>query len=243
MHMIQIKNVTKKYGDKTAVDNLSLDIKDGEILGLLGPNGAGKSTTLKMITGITDITSGKIIIDGFDIKEKPEEAKECFGFVLDSPDMFLRLKAIDFLTYIGNIYGMDKNTLFKNIDEFSQLLDIKNNLNEYIKTFSHGMRQKIMVLASIIHEPKTWILDEPMTGLDPKSQHTIKELMKEHALKGNAVLFSTHVLETAEKLCDRVAIMNEGKLIAIDTLDNLKANSSQQDLEEIFLRMTANENE
>ena len=239
--MIEINNVSKMYGRKLAVDNLTLTVRDGEILGLLGPNGAGKSTALKMITGITDITSGNILIDGHDITNDAERAKENFGFVLDSPDMFLKLKGIEFLKYIGIIYGVDKNRLKSNILKYSSVLEIDTNLNQYIQSYSHGMRQKIMVVASLIHEPKTWILDEPLTGLDPKSQHTIKELMREHTKKGNAVLFSTHVLETAEKLCDRVAIIDNGKLIIVDTLDNLYKKNEDNSLEEIFLRLTTNE--
>ncbi len=239
--MIEINNVSKMYGSKLAVDNLTLTVRDGEILGLLGPNGAGKSTALKMITGITDITSGNILIDGHDITNDAERAKENFGFVLDSPDMFLKLKGIEFLKYIGIIYGVDKNRLKSNILKYSSVLEIDTNLNQYIQSYSHGMRQKIMVVASLIHEPKTWILDEPLTGLDPKSQHTIKELMREHTKKGNAVLFSTHVLETAEKLCDRVAIIDNGKLIIVDTLDNLYKKNEDNSLEEIFLRLTTNE--
>ncbi|HBD06341.1 MAG TPA: 3-dehydroquinate dehydratase [Firmicutes bacterium] len=239
--MIELTNVTKRYGQKVAVDDLSLTIKDGEILGLIGPNGAGKSTTLKMITGLTDITKGTILVDGYNIATQPLEAKQCFGFVMDSPDMFLQLKAIDFLTYVGNIYGYSGMELKSKILDYAHRLEIDNNLNQYIGTFSHGMRQKIMVLSALIHEPKTLILDEPMTGLDPKSQFTIKELMHEHVKSGHAVLFSTHVLDTAEKLCDRIAIINEGKLVCCGTLEELKSKTKDNNLEDIFLELTANE--
>jgi len=239
--MIELNNVTKRYGQKVAVDDLSLTIKDGEILGLIGPNGAGKSTTLKMITGLTDITKGTILVDGYNIATQPLEAKQCFGFVMDSPDMFLQLKAIDFLTYVGNIYGYSGMELKSKILDYAHRLEIDNNLNQYIGTFSHGMRQKIMVLSALIHDPKTLILDEPMTGLDPKSQFTIKELMREHVNSGHAVLFSTHVLDTAEKLCDRIAIINEGKLVCCGTLEELKSKTKDNNLEDIFLELTANE--
>lgn len=239
--MIELNSVTKKYGQKLAVDDLSLTVKDGEILGLIGPNGAGKSTTLKMITGITDITKGTILVDGYNIATQPLEAKQCFGFVMDSPDMFLQLKAIDFLTYIGNIYGYSGEDLKNKILDYARRLEIDKNLNQYIGTFSHGMRQKIMVLSAIIHEPKTLILDEPMTGLDPKSQFTIKKLMREHVNSGHAVLFSTHVLDTAEKLCDRIAIINDGKLVCCGTLEELKSQTKDNNLEDIFLELTTNE--
>lgn len=240
--MIQIKDVSKNYGDFTAVENLSLEIRDGEIFGLLGPNGAGKSTTLKMITGITDITKGDIEIDGYSISKNPLKAKENFGFVMDTPDMFLRLKAIEYLTFIGKIYSKDMAKLKTRIVELSKLLDIYENLNDFIANMSHGMRQKIMVIGALVHDPKTWILDEPMTGLDPSSQHKIKELMRSHAENQRAVLFSTHVLEVAEKLCDRVGIINKGKLVFVGDMEELRnSRQSGESLEQIFLEITGDE--
>lgn len=238
--MIQIKNVSKKYGDFQAVKDLDVEIRDGEIFGLLGPNGAGKSTTLKMITGITDITKGDILIDGHSIKSDPQNAKRSFGFVMDSPDMFLRLKAIEYLTFIGKIYKMDRATLKNQIEKLAKLLEIYDSLNDFIANMSHGMRQKIMVIGALVHNPKTWILDEPMTGLDPASQHKIKTLMRGHADESKAVLFSTHVLEVAEKLCDRIGIINKGQLVFVGALDELRSlRASSQSLEDIFLEITA----
>lgn len=239
--MISLKNVTKFYGSFKAVDNLSLTIENNIIYGLLGPNGAGKSTTLKMITGLTDISEGEIVIDGYNIATNPTEAKSNFGFVMDSPDMFLKLKVYEYLTFIGKIYGVPAALIKERMDEYLGLFNISDTFNDRIASLSHGMRQKVMVIGSLIHEPKTWILDEPMTGLDPASQHLIKELMRKHAAKGNAVIFSTHVLETAEKLCDRVGIINKGKLIYDGNLDDLKASTKDDSLEDIFLEMTKND--
>lgn len=239
--MIKIDKVSKNYGKLVAVDNLSLTINDGEIFGLLGPNGAGKSTTLKMITGLTDISQGEIFINDISISKFPVAAKKGFGYVMDSPDSFLRLKGIEFLTYIGKIFKVDAETLKNRINEYSKRLEIYDVLNDLIDSYSHGMRQKIMIVSALIHDPQTWILDEPLTGLDPQSQHIVKELMKEHAQKGKSVLFSTHVLETAERLCDRIGIINKGNLLFCGTMKELQSHSDKKSLEDIFLEMTNNE--
>lgn len=239
--MIKIDKVSKNYGKLVAVDNLSLTINDGEIFGLLGPNGAGKSTTLKMITGLTDISQGEIFINDISISKFPVAAKKEFGYVMDSPDSFLRLKGIEFLTYIGKIFKVDAETLKNRINEYSKRLEIYYVLNDLIDSYSHGMRQKIMIVSALIHDPQTWILDEPLTGLDPQSQHIVKELMKEHAQKGKSVLFSTHVLETAERLCDRIGIINKGNLLFCGTMKELQSHSDKKSLEDIFLEMTNNE--
>lgn len=239
--MIKIDKVSKNYGKLVAVDNLSLTINDGEIFGLLGPNGAGKSTTLKMITGLTDISQGEIFINDISISKFSVAAKKEFGYVMDSPDSFLRLKGIEFLTYIGKIFKVDAETLKNRINEYSKRLEIYDVLNDLIDSYSHGMRQKIMIVSALIHDPQTWILDEPLTGLDPQSQHIVKELMKEHAQKGKSVLFSTHVLETAERLCDRIGIINKGNLLFCGTMKELQSHSDKKSLEDIFLEMTNNE--
>ena len=239
--MIKIDKVSKNYGKLVAVDNLSLTINDGEIFGLLGPNGAGKSTTLKMITGLTDISQGEIFINDISISKFPVATKKEFGYVMDSPDSFLRLKGIEFLTYIGKIFKVDAKTLKNRINEYSKRLEIYDVLNDLIDSYSHGMRQKIMIVSALIHDPQTWILDEPLTGLDPQSQHIVKELMKEHAQKGKSVLFSTHVLETAERLCDRIGIINKGNLLFCGTMKELQSHSDKKSLEDIFLEMTNNE--
>ena len=203
--MIKIENVTKSYiRGKKSVDNINLEIKDGEIFGFLGPNGAGKTTTIKMITGILNPDQGDIYIDGKSIKKEPIEAKKAFGFVPDSPDMFLKLKGIEYLNFLAQIYEVPEKEKKERIQKLTKKFEIYNNLNEQIESYSHGMRQKIVICGALLNNPKNWILDEPMTGLDPKSSFDLKEMMKEHSRKGNAVFFSTHILEVAEKLCDRV---------------------------------------
>lgn len=238
--MIEIRNVTKSYvKNKKSVDSLNLDIKDGEIFGFLGPNGAGKTTTIKMITGILKIDSGDILIDGKSIKEEPTEAKLNFGFVPDSPDMFLKLKGIEYLNFIADIYKVDSKTRKEKIEALSKEFGIYENINEPIQSYSHGMRQKVLIIGVLLHDPKNWILDEPLTGLDPKSAYDLKEMMKSHSQKGNTVFFSTHVLEVAEKLCDRIGIINEGKLIFVGTYEEMKEQFKENNsLEEMFLEMT-----
>jgi ABC-2 type transport system ATP-binding protein len=238
--MIEIKNVSKSYvKNKKSIDGLNLEIKDGEIFGFLGPNGAGKTTTIKMITGILKIDEGDILIDGNSIKENPIEAKFHFGFIPDSPDMFLKLKGIEYLNFIADIYKVPNRVRKSKIESLSKEFGIYENLNEPIQSYSHGMRQKILIIGVLIHEPKNWILDEPLTGLDPKSAYDLKEMMKEHSRKGNSVFFSTHVLDVAEKLCDRIGIINNGKLIFVGTYDEMKQKfSDNNSLEEIFLKVT-----
>ncbi|MDQ0150535.1 ABC transporter ATP-binding protein [Eubacterium multiforme] len=241
--MIQLKNVTKEYtkGFK-AVDNLNLDIKDGEIFGILGPNGAGKTTTISMITGISESTTGEITINNIDIKKEPVNAKMQFGYVPDSPDMFLRYKGIEYLNFMGDVYDVDTNIRKTRIEELAKRFEMEHALGDKIQSYSHGMRQKIIIMGVLIHNPKVWILDEPLTGLDPKSSYLLKEMMREHANAGNTVLFSTHVLEVAEKICDRVGIIKQGKLIFVGTLEELREEFKGDDsLEKMFLEMTENE--
>lgn len=241
--MIEIKNVTKVYGGKVkAVDNLSLTLKPGEIFGFLGPNGAGKTTTIKMLTGITDPDSGEILVNGIDLSKDPIRYKNQFGFVPDSPDIFLRLKGIEYLNFMGDIYQVDSSLRKERIESLAKRFDMENALNDSISSYSHGMRQKIILMGALIHDPSLWILDEPMTGLDPKSSFYLKEMMREHADKGNVVFFSTHVLEVAEKVCDRVGIINKGKLMFCGTMNELRAMVSENEgLEQIFLEMTNDE--
>ena len=240
MIMINIKNVSKEYVEGIkAVDNLSIHIKPGEIYGFIGPNGAGKSTTIKMITGITDFTDGEIFINGISVKDE-KKMKMQFGYVSDSPDMFLKLKGIEYLNFLATIYNVPKEEKQKRILNLAEKFELTSVLGDKIQTYSHGMRQKIMVMGALIHEPKVWILDEPLTGLDPKSSYVLKEMMKEHAKKGNSVFFSTHVLEVAEKLCDRIGIINKGKLIYEGTMEEVKETYPNLSLEEIFLEMTKN---
>ena len=240
--MIQIKQVTKTYnGTVRAVDDLNLTVNNGEIVGFIGPNGAGKTTTLKMMTGILKPDSGSIYINDFDMQKEPLKAKQSIGYIADSPDMFLRLKGIEFMNLISDIYKVPTDIRKERIKTFATRFDLLDVLDKPMQNYSHGMRQKMMVAAALVHDPEVWILDEPLTGLDPKSAYALKQMMREHADAGNSVLFSTHVLEVAEKLCDKVIIINHGKSLFYGTLDELTAKYPDMDLEKIFLEMTAHE--
>ena len=241
--MIGITNVSKSYNGSTyAVKDLSLSVPSGEIFGFLGPNGAGKSTTIKMITGIHGVDKGTVTINGIDIMKNPMEAKRTFGYVPDSPDMFLRLKGIEYLNFMADMYEVPKEVRQERIESLAKKFDLYNALSDQIQSYSHGMRQKIVIIGVLVHEPDVWILDEPLTGLDPKSAYILKEMMREHADKGKIVFFSTHVLEVAEKLCDRVAIINKGNLQFKGNLDEMRDHfKSNESLEKMFLEMTGNE--
>ncbi|MBU5488995.1 ABC transporter ATP-binding protein [Clostridium sp. MSJ-8] len=241
--MIEIKNVTKTYnGIYKAIDNLNLEIEDGQIFGLLGPNGAGKTTTIKMITGVIAPSEGDIYINNNSIIEDTIEAKEQFGYVSDNPDIFLKLTGLEYLNFMADIYDVSSEDRQEAISDLAERFNMKNALGDKIQSYSHGMRQKIVVMGVLVHRPRVWILDEPMTGLDPKSAYILKEMMKEHAKIGNTVLFSTHVLDVAEKLCDKVAVINKGQLIFQGTLEEMRHEFKENDsLEEMFLEMTENE--
>ncbi len=241
--MIELKNVSKRYVESIkAVDDLSLEIRKGEIFGFLGPNGAGKTTTIKMITGITNFDSGEIFIDGINIKTNPLACKRNFGYVPDNPDMFLRLKGIEYLNFMAEIYNVPVNERKIRIKDLCDRFEMEGALSSSLQSYSHGMRQKIVLIGVLIHKPSNWILDEPMTGLDPRSSHLLKQMMKEHTSEGNSVFFSTHVLEVAEKLCDRVGIIDKGKLLFCGTYDEIKAKFNEEaSLENIFLEMTDKE--
>ena len=241
--MIEIKNVSKSYvkGKKT-LDNLNLEIKNGEIFGFLGPNGAGKTTTIKIITGILNADEGDVLIDGKSITNNPLEAKKSFGFVPDNPDMFLKLKGIEYLNFMADVYEVSTEKRKEKIEELTKKFEIYKDLNNQIQSYSHGMRQKIVICGALLSEPNNWILDEPMTGLDPKSSYDLKEMMREHSKSGKTVFFSTHILEVAEKLCDRVGIINKGKLVFVGTLDEMKEKFKENaSLEELFLEITEKE--
>lgn len=241
--MIKLENVSKSYvKGKKSVDTLNLEIRDGEIFGFLGPNGAGKTTTIKMITGILNSDEGKILVDDKDIKIDSISAKKTIGFVPDTPDIFLKLKGIEYLNFMGDIYEVPKEIRKQRIEELTKKFEIYDNLNEEMQGYSHGMRQKIILCGALLSNPKNWILDEPMTGLDPKASYDLKEMMRKHAKEGNCVFFSTHVLEVAEKLCDRVGIINKGKLIFVGTFDEMKSKLKDNGtLEELFLEITQDE--
>ena len=238
--MIEIKNVSKAYKkDNKVIDNINLVIKNGEIFGFLGPNGAGKTTTIKMITGILNIDEGDILIDGNSIKDKPLEAKKAFGLVPDNPEMFLKLKGIEYLNFIADLYEISKE---ERIEELSKIFEIENVLNNKIQSYSHGMKQKLIIIGVLLHDPNNWILDEPMTGLDPKASFQLKQFMRQYAKNNKTVFFSTHILEVAEKLCDRVGIINKGKLIFVGTYEEMKNELKEnKSLEELFMEITKND--
>ena len=243
--MIKLENVTKEYvKGKKSVDSLNLEIKNGEIFGFLGPNGAGKTTTIKMITGILNPDEGKIEIDNYDIEKNPLQAKKCFGYVPDSPDMFLRLKGIEYLNFLADIYEIPVQERKTKIEEITKKFAIYESLNSQMQSYSHGMRQKIVICGALLHKPNNWILDEPMTGLDPKSSYELKEMMREHAKEGKTVFFSTHILEVAERICDRVGIINKGKLLFVGTFEEMRQKFKENtSLEELFLEITEKEEE
>lgn len=241
--MIELCGVTKSYNKKVnAVEDLTLTINNGEIFGFLGPNGAGKTTTIKMMTGILSPDKGFIKIDAIDIKDDPINAKSQFGFVPDSPDMFLRLKGIEYLNFMGDMYDVPSDKRSERIKSLSERFEMQGALNSKMQSYSHGMRQKLIIMGVLIHDPSVWILDEPMTGLDPKASFILKQMMREHADSGKTVFFSTHVLEVAEKICDKVAIINKGKMSFSGTLGELKDHFKENEsLEKIFLEMTEDE--
>lgn len=236
--MISIEGVTKKFGKKTAVDNLSLQLQEGTITGFIGPNGAGKTTTIRMLCGILKPDAGGITLNGKDIQKEPLAAKEEFGFIPDSPDVFLTLKGTEYINFICNIYNVPKEVRSARMEELLRDFEMTSVVGDRLETYSHGMRQKIHIIAALMHDPNIWILDEPMTGLDPQSSYLLKQRMKRHAQAGNIVLFSTHVLEVAEKLCDQIAIIDKGELVYTGTLEALQERYPSRSLEEIFLAVT-----
>ncbi len=237
--MIKIENVTKTYNKTVrALDNISFSVGGGEIVGFIGPNGSGKTTTMKILTGIIKPDSGKVMINGFNIKDDPIKAKQSIGYIADNPDIFLRLKGSEFLELIGDIYKVPTDVRRKRTEGLAEKFGLTEALGSPMISYSHGMRQKIMVIAALVHKPPVWILDEPMIGLDPKSAFELKQLMREHTKEGNAVFFSTHVLEVAEKLCDRVVIIKNGHILYNGTLDELEKQNKNESLENIFLELT-----
>ena len=237
--MIKLNNVSKTYAKSgsMAVKDLTLEIRDGEIFGFLGPNGAGKSTTIKMITGILTPDCGTIEVNGINMAENPIGVKSLIGFVPDNHDTYETLKGIEYLNFIGTMYNVESGVLKQRIEEYAEEFELKDALPDMIASYSHGMKQKLMIIAALIHQPKVWILDEPLTGLDPQSAFRLKQLMRKHADEGNTVFFSSHVIDVVEKVCDRIGIINHGELVAVDTLDNIRADSSVS-LESIFLTIT-----
>ena len=236
--MISAKNLTMIYGtDHKAVDDVSFEIGKGEIVGFAGPNGAGKTTVIKMLTGILRPYSGEAVINGYDIVREPLKAKSSFAYVSDNPDVLLQLTGLEYVNFIADVYKVPAEERTPRIKEFSERFAITDALDTQMREYSHGMRQKLMIIAALIHEPPVWILDEPMTGLDPQAAFELKQMMREHAAKGNCVLFSTHVLEVAEKLCDHIMIINHGRSIYQGTVEELENLHPGKDLESIFLEL------
>lgn len=232
--MLEINGLSKSYGSHKAVDNLSMRIANGEIHGFIGHNGAGKTTTLRSIAGIMQFEEGTITIDGHSIKDEPLACKKIMAYIPDNPDLYEFMSGIQYLNFIADIFGVDVSTRDERIHRYTDLFEITNVLDDAISSYSHGMKQKLAIVSAWIHEPKLILMDEPFVGLDPKASHILKQMMREFCDQGNAILFSTHVLEVAEKLCDRVAIIKDGKLIRSGTMEEVKGDSS---LESVFLEL------
>lgn len=235
MGMLEIKNYTKIYGEgKKAADDVTLTVESGDIYGFIGHNGAGKSTTIRAVVGVLDFTEGEIYIDGHSVKTEPMECKKVTAYIPDNPDIYENLTGIQYLNFISDVFdisGTDRETRIK---KYADMFEITEALGDQISSYSHGMKQKVAIISALIHEPKLLVLDEPFVGLDPKATYILKEIMKEMCTKGTAVFFSTHVLDVAEKLCNKVAIIKQGKIIASGTMEEL---TNGQSLEEVFLEV------
>lgn len=233
--MIEIKNVTKTYnGEKKAVDDISFTVNDGEIFAFIGHNGAGKTTTIKSIVGILDFEQGDILINGKSIKKQPIECKKEMAYVPDNPDLYENMKAIDFINFICDMYEVDKAERKERIEKYSKMFEMADSLNDEISSFSHGMKQKVALISALAHNPKILIMDESFVGLDPKAVFDMKEIMKQMCKEGKTIFFSTHILEVAEKLCSRVAIIKQGKIVKVGKMSEIKGDES---LEQVFLEL------
>ena len=232
--MLVIENLTKTYGEKRAVDSLSLHIQKGEIYGFIGHNGAGKTTTLKAVTGLLSFDSGKITVCGESITESPYECKKNIAYIPDNPDIYNFLSGIKYLNFVADVFGVSTQDRSERIHKYADAFELTERLGDPIGSYSHGMRQKLAIVAAWIHDPRLIIMDEPFVGLDPKASHILKTMMREHCSRGGSIFFSTHVLDVAEKLCDKVAIIKGGRLVVTGTMDEVRGNSS---LEEVFLEL------
>ena len=232
--MIEIKNVTKKYGDKVAVSNVSFNVNDGDIFAFIGHNGAGKTTLIKSIVGIHDFDEGDILIDGISIKDNPVECKRLMAFVPDNPETYEHMKAIDYINFICDMYEVDTDTREKNIKKYAKLFEMEDKLNDTIDSYSHGMKQKIVLISALAHNPRILIMDEPFVGLDPKAVFDIKEVLNEMVKEKKIVFYSTHILDVAEKLCSKVAIIKNGKLVKSGSMKEIKGDKS---LEKVFMEL------
>ncbi|MBE0447850.1 MAG: ABC transporter ATP-binding protein [Actinobacteria bacterium] len=238
--MIKAIELTKRFGSVTAVNNVNLAISKGELFGFLGPNGAGKTTTIKMLTGLLKPTEGRVEIGGFDIAKEPLKAKSLFGYVPDQPNVYDKLTAREFLTFIADLYRVDGKTRERKLGDLLQLMELEDRGDELIQGYSHGMKQKVAIAGALIHDPRVIFLDEPTVGLDPKSARKIKDILRELCNRGVTIFMSTHILEIAERMCDRVGIINKGDLVAVGTVEELRhqARGENSSLEDIFLQIT-----
>ena len=237
--LIEIRHLVKRYGDKLAVDDVSLAVDAGEIFGFLGPNGAGKTTTIKVAIGLLQPSAGEVRVAGWDIQKEPLRAKAASGYVPDEPTLYPKLSGRELLRFVGDLYGVDSAQVDRRIEELLRLFDLASAADDTIDSYSHGMRQKMSLAAALVHDPKVLVLDEPTVGLDPKSARLIKDILRQLADRGAAVFLSTHILEIAEHMCDRIGIINQGRLIAAGTMAELRAlGQGQSRLEDIFLALT-----
>ena len=239
--MLEIRNFSESYGSSVkAVDNLSLIVESGEIYGFVGHNGAGKTTTIKAVAGILQLKEGEVWIDGQSMKDHPVACKKKIAYIPDNPDIYESMSGIAYLNFIADMYEINREKRNERIKKYADMFELTPRLSDFISSYSHGMRQKLVLISALIHEPKLMILDEPFVGLDPKATHQLKEIMKEMCAKGASIFFSSHVLEVVQKLCDKVAIIKKGKLIASGTIDSVIGNQS---LEDVFLELTDDQHE
>ncbi len=240
LSLIETRNLVKRFGEKVAVNDVSFAVRGGEIFGFLGPNGAGKTTTIKMIVGLLQPTSGSVRVGGYDVQKEPRLAKAASGYVPDTPNLYAKLTGRELLRFVGDLYNLDPGSTAQRIDDLLRMFDLSAAADDTIDSYSHGMQQKESLAAALMHDPKVLVLDEPTVGLDPKSARLIKDILRQMAERGTAVFLSTHILEIAERMCDRIGIINKGMLIATGTMDELRAQdkTGQASLEDIFLGLT-----
>jgi len=240
MALIETHNLVKSYSDKVAVNNVSFDVQAGEVFGFLGPNGAGKTTTIKMIVGLLQPTSGTIKVAGFDVQSQPLQAKATSGYVPDTPNLYAKLTGRELLRFVGDLYNLDRQRMEQRSEELLRVLDLNEAADNTVDSYSHGMQQKASLAAALMHDPKVLVLDEPTVGLDPKSARLIKDILRQMADRGAAVFLSTHILEIAERMCDRIGIINKGELVAVGSMNELRSlgKAGEVSLEDIFLGLT-----
>ena len=245
LSLIETRNLVKRYGDKVAVNNVSFEVEAGEVFGFLGPNGAGKTTTIKTIVGLLQPTSGTVRVAGYDVQTQPLQAKAASGYVPDTPNLYAKLTGRELLHFVGDLYDLDRQRVAQRSEELLRVLDLTEAADNTIDSYSHGMQQKASLAAALMHDPKVLVLDEPTVGLDPKSARLIKDILRQMAERGSAVFLSTHILEIAERMCDRIGIINQGELVAVGSMDELRAigKTGETSLEDIFLGLTGGADE